>query len=69
MRFVYEMLVASVGLLALYTITALVYILCISIGQEIKMIKKLFYSHLGQETLIIAACIAGIASTVLLSTL
>ena len=32
------------------------------------MIKKLFYSHLGQETLIIAACMAGIASTVLLST-
>ena len=26
MRFVYEMLVATVGLLALYTITALVYI-------------------------------------------
>ena len=32
MRFVYEMLVASVGLLALYTVTALIYILCISIG-------------------------------------
>ena len=32
------------------------------------MIKKLFYSHLGQETIIIALSIVGIASTVLLST-
>ena len=58
MRFVYEMLVASVGLLALYTVTALVYILCISIGQEKKMIKKLFYSVIESENFIIAACIA-----------
>ena len=59
MRFVYEMLVATVGLLALYTITAVVYIVWTSlVSQEKKMIKKLFYSVIESENFIIAACIA-----------
>ena len=58
-RFAYEMLVANAVMLAALFASCLIWTLWTSlVSQENKMIKKLFYSHLGSETLIIAACIA-----------